>query len=91
MTSVTLFIIYIYPFMCIISDAGVVNPQKSKMSFGTEHFRGQKYSKLKKDFLKKGELFVDPEFPANNKSLFFSKVDNDIEWKRPNVSWVELS
>ena len=56
------------------------------MSFGTEAFKGQKYSKLKKDCLKKGELFVDTEFPANNKSLFFSKVDPDIVWKRPNVS-----
>ena len=59
--------------------------EKGKMSFGTEAFKGQKYSKLKKDWLKKGELFVDTEFPANNKSLFFSKVDPDIVWKRPNV------
>ena len=49
-------------------------------------FKGQKYEKLKKDCLKKGELFKDPEFPANNKSLFYSKFDEEIEWKRPKVS-----
>ncbi|XP_041356011.1 calpain-5-like isoform X2 [Gigantopelta aegis] len=48
-----------------------------------DSFRGQTYAKLKKGCVKKGVLFEDPEFPANNKSLFFSKVDNDIEWKRP--------
>ncbi|XP_046381711.1 calpain-5-like isoform X4 [Haliotis rufescens] len=47
------------------------------------NFRGQGYSKLKKACLKKGELFEDPEFPANNKSLFFSKIDNDVVWMRP--------
>ncbi|KAK6184886.1 hypothetical protein SNE40_007247 [Patella caerulea] len=47
------------------------------------NFRGQSYSKIKKDCLSKGALFEDPEFPANNKSLFNSKIDKDIEWKRP--------
>ncbi|KAK7489937.1 hypothetical protein BaRGS_00018802 [Batillaria attramentaria] len=46
-------------------------------------FRGQDYGSLKKDCLKKGVLFEDMEFPANSKSLFFSKVDNEIEWMRP--------
>ncbi|KAK3095784.1 hypothetical protein FSP39_019019, partial [Pinctada imbricata] len=46
-------------------------------------FKGQKFSSLRSDCLSKGVLFEDPEFPANNKSLFFSKIDNDIEWKRP--------
>lgn len=49
----------------------------------TAYFKNQKYSSLKKDCLKKGTLFIDPEFPANNKSLFYSKVDPDIVWKRP--------
>ena len=51
------------------------------------NYRGQKYSKLKKAALQSGELFHDSEFPANNKSLFYSKVDPTIEWKRPNVSY----
>ncbi len=48
-------------------------------------YKGQKYSSIKKEFLKKGELFVDPEFPPKSKSLFFSRIDNEIEWKRPKV------
>ena len=48
-------------------------------------FKGQKYGTLKKEHIKKSNLFIDPEFPPNNKSLFFSKVDNEIEWKRPKV------
>ena len=51
-----------------------------------ENYKNQKYSSIRGDCLKKGELFEDPEFPANNKSLFYSKVDNEVEWKRPKVS-----
>ncbi|XP_045183793.2 calpain-5-like isoform X2 [Mercenaria mercenaria] len=47
------------------------------------NFKNQKYSSIKSDCLKRGELFEDPEFPANSKSLFFSRVENEIEWKRP--------
>ena len=54
------------------------------------NFRGQDYSSIKKDCLKKGQLFEDLEFPANNKSLFFSKVDPTIEWMRPKVREGEL-
>ncbi|XP_041355947.1 calpain-5-like [Gigantopelta aegis] len=46
-------------------------------------FRNQNYANLKQECIKKGQLFEDPEFTASNKSVFFSKVDNDIEWKRP--------
>ncbi|XP_013379035.1 calpain-5 isoform X1 [Lingula anatina] len=46
-------------------------------------FKGQKYESIKKDCIKRGQPFVDPEFQPNNKSLFYSKVDSDIEWKRP--------
>ena len=51
-----------------------------------ENYKNQKYGSIRSDCLKRGELFEDPEFPANNKSLFYSKVDNEIEWKRPKVS-----
>lgn len=45
----------------------------------------QDYESIKKSCLKKGETFNDPEFPAYNKSIFHSKIDDDIEWKRPGV------
>ncbi|KAL5020145.1 hypothetical protein ScPMuIL_003037 [Solemya velum] len=46
-------------------------------------YKGQRYSQLKSANLKKGSLFEDPEFPANSKSLFYNKVDHEVEWKRP--------
>lgn len=57
------------------------------MNLNNKPYKGQKYSALKKDCVKKGNLFIDPEFPPNNKSLFFSKVDSAIEWKRPKVRY----
>jgi len=48
------------------------------------YFRNQRYSKLKSQCEKEGRLFVDPEFPADNKSLFFSRSPAEpVEWKRP--------
>lgn len=46
-------------------------------------FKKQKYSSIRSECLSKGILFEDPEFPANNKSIFYSKIDTEIEWKRP--------
>ena len=52
------------------------------------YFRNQRYSKLKSQCEKEGRLFVDPEFPADNKSLFFSRSPAEpVEWKRPKVRW----
>nr|KAG5701863.1 hypothetical protein BaRGS_019074 [Batillaria attramentaria] len=36
-----------------------------------------------KDLVKRGVLWEDEEFPANSKSLYFSKVDNTVQWMRP--------
>lgn len=49
-------------------------------------YKDQHYNKLKKQCISKGELFVDPIFPPDSKSLFYSKVEKDIVWKRPGVS-----
>ena len=49
-------------------------------------YRGQDYANIKKNLLKKGELFLDPEFPANGKSLYFSRLDTTTVWKRPQVN-----
>ncbi|VDI30156.1 calpain-5 [Mytilus galloprovincialis] len=46
-------------------------------------YKDQHYNKLKKQCISKGELFVDPVFPPDSKSLFYSKVEKDIVWKRP--------
>ncbi|KAK9299935.1 hypothetical protein QLX08_007169 [Tetragonisca angustula] len=44
----------------------------------------QDFSKLKHECLATGTLFEDPEFPADDSSLYFSRrPDRYIEWKRP--------
>lgn len=52
----------------------------------------QDFSKLKQECLATGTLFEDPEFPADDSSLYFSKrPDRYIEWKRPMVDHLYLS
>lgn len=52
------------------------------------YFRNQRYSKLKSQCEKDGRLFTDPEFPADDKSMFFSRSPEEpVEWKRPKVRW----
>lgn len=58
------------------------------MSKKLKPFKGQIYSELKKKH-NSTNLFVDPEFPANFKSLHHTDTFNlkhlHIEWKRPKV------
>ncbi|XP_041863849.1 calpain-5-like [Melanotaenia boesemani] len=47
-------------------------------------YKNQHYADLKRDCIKSKTLFEDPEFPANNSSLFFRKPPaGNVEWKRP--------
>ncbi|XP_057319385.1 calpain-A isoform X4 [Microplitis mediator] len=44
----------------------------------------QDFNQLRQECLSRGVLFEDPEFPAVDSSLFFSKrPDRYIEWRRP--------
>ena len=45
---------------------------------------GQRFDEIKAACLESGELFVDPEFPPDDGSLFFSQSQYGIEWKRPH-------
>lgn len=48
------------------------------------YFRNQRYDKLKSLCVKEKKLFEDPEFPPEDKSLFFSRSPTEaVEWKRP--------
>ncbi|CAF3599350.1 unnamed protein product [Rotaria sp. Silwood1] len=48
-------------------------------------YKNQVYETLKKKHNSKN-LFVDPEFPATNKSIYHSgKVLNDVQWYRPPI------
>ena len=51
------------------------------------YFRNQRYSKLKGQCERDERLFVDPEFPPETKSLYFSRATppEHVEWKRPKV------
>ena len=46
-------------------------------------YRQQSYEQLQRECLARQELFVDAEFPPHNKSLFYSRVEHEIEWRRP--------
>ncbi|XP_070538573.1 calpain-5-like [Ptychodera flava] len=49
-----------------------------------EPFKQQKYDEIKKMCQERGTLFADPEFPAEDRSIFFSKpVPGQVQWKRP--------
>ena len=51
------------------------------------YYYKQKYSQLRRDHQRRGELFTDPHVPPSNESLFLSgKSEKEIVWKRPNVS-----
>lgn len=48
------------------------------------YFKNQRYSKLKSQCEKDERLFEDSEFPANDKSIFFSRAPPEqIVWRRP--------
>lgn len=45
---------------------------------------GQDFEALRQDCLASGNLFVDPEFPPDDRSLYFSQgTPAGVEWKRP--------
>lgn len=44
----------------------------------------QDFYTLRDECLKAGSLFEDPEFPATDKSLFYTQqAESDYDWKRP--------
>jgi len=45
---------------------------------------GQDFDDLKAACLDSGELFTDPEYPADDDSIFFSKSAHGLEWRRPH-------
>ncbi|XP_053328617.1 calpain-6 [Spea bombifrons] len=49
------------------------------------YLKNQDYYKLRRECMKNKRLFEDPEFPASDESLYFSKASMQrIEWKRPS-------
>lgn len=47
---------------------------------------GRTYEQLRQECLQRNKLFEDPDFPAEDSSLFYSQsVPVSFEWKRPGV------
>lgn len=44
---------------------------------------GQDFEQLREESLASGQLFTDPEFPADSDSIYFSKQAYGLEWRRP--------
>uniref|UniRef100_A0A8C9EXM4 Calpain 9 n=1 Tax=Pavo cristatus TaxID=9049 RepID=A0A8C9EXM4_PAVCR len=66
-------------------------PQEARAT----HSSGKGYQELKQECLRSGCLFEDPDFPANNASLFFSeKPPIPFLWKRPGFwqhsEWLDV-
>lgn len=48
------------------------------------HFQDQHYDRLRNQCRQQGRLFEDPNFPASNHSLYYSRSPPGVvEWKRP--------
>ena len=48
---------------------------------------GKTYAEIKAECLSQGRLFEDPDFPAVDKSIYYSRAPNrPFAWKRPTVS-----
>ncbi|RVE63753.1 hypothetical protein OJAV_G00139430 [Oryzias javanicus] len=54
------------------------------MSSSVVAFKNQHYAELRRDCIQKRRLFRDPEFPADDSSVFYKeKPRGVVEWKRP--------
>ena len=59
----------------------------SSRSGGNKVDAQSEYQKIKASFSAKGQLWEDPEFPAVDRSIFYSRSPpRPFEWKRPGVS-----
>ncbi|XP_032453773.1 calpain-A isoform X8 [Nasonia vitripennis] len=74
----------------VIEEPTIVRKEAKKIELG-ERGSGirptgtvQDFNQLRQECLSQGKLFEDPEFPAIDSSIFYSKrPDRYIEWRRP--------
>ncbi|KAK2152241.1 hypothetical protein LSH36_334g03002 [Paralvinella palmiformis] len=67
-----------------ISHKNTVKSELSTKTIGPfSHLYGISYEELKCECLGKGELFEDPDFPANDDSIGLLEDSNHYIWKRP--------
>ena len=54
--------------------------------------KGMTYKEIKDRLRGTGQLFEDPDFPADGSSLFYSMpAPRGIEWKRPQVNFLTVA
>jgi hypothetical protein len=59
---------------------------KDRTPASTVALAGKNYQELRDECLSKGILFEDPDFPATDKTIFYSRpCPRPFEWKRPKV------
>ena len=48
------------------------------------------WQKIRDECVARNVLFEDAEFPAIGRSIYYSKLDRRLVWKRPFVSTIDL-
>lgn len=66
---------------------------KSRKSGGTSAtMPGKSFDEIKAQCLREKKLFEDPDFPAVDSSIFYSRSPpRPFVWKRPTVSYLHMS
>ena len=63
--------------------------KEKKPSGPPMQLEGKTYTEIRDQCLREGRLFEDPDFPAVDASIFYSRTPpRPFEWKRPSVSCV---
>ena len=71
----------IFYCICLLADGEIDPPDNPTVSGG--NLCDQDFYELRASCLESGELFVDPEFPPDDQSLYFSQDPPfAVEWKR---------
>ena len=70
------------------ASGGHIAPAPSEPKTDVKLAASKRYEELVRESLAKGHLWEDPDFPARDSSLFYSRSPGlrGIEWKRPHVS-----
>jgi hypothetical protein len=65
-------------------EHGIDERTEAAMSAGNP--TSSRFRDIQAKCLSAGMLYEDPEFPAVPKSVYFSKTNPNIQWRRPSVS-----
>lgn len=73
-----------FPSTSIVTPASTIAPKSEKILTPKPNY--QTYLRLKRECLRRKQLYVDVSFPPTNSSLFLDvNRSSNIVWKRPRV------